>query len=192
MQFRIRDVDNEDEAAVHAAEARYREHLDSFDHRSERDLWSFFYWDFFHDGWIDRIWFDDGIGTLKLHIWAPNTKRFTDVGGDFEFLNIGFTCVFTHVVHVFFSRGGLNEWARPAHSVGFRYAEINTSPVLEQLASEDEEDYTFSSLLIELEDEGSWLEVVFCDVRVQPDEPVAFELMKANSLFELAGYRDGA
>ena len=61
--------------------------------------------------------------------------------------------------------------------LSFRYAEINTPPAAKIPKSSDDTVDFPDSLIIELTGEFSnWLEVVFEQVNVTPDEPLAFPL----------------
>ena len=190
MQFKIRDLDSDDVGVFGAADARYRAHLERFKKSTSGDLWKFFYWDFFHDGYIDQIALEDGGTKLRLHIESTNIRRLLDDNGAHEYVNVGFTCSFQNVVAMTWEREDPEPWDFGDSFRGFHYAEINTSPLLQALPQdEDSGDDTWRSLLIQLAgDHDSWLEVVFSQVDVFADEPAAFALMEASPQFAIPAY----
>ena len=97
MGFRIRNTHCESENAWKARDRLYREHLEKFNKRSNRSLWKYFYWDFFHDGMIQKINFWENPGNCVFYLTCPNIKR--KKGDDFEYINIDFKCTFRDVVY---------------------------------------------------------------------------------------------
>jgi hypothetical protein len=187
MPFRIRDPENDDPAAFKSAEKQYREHLSHYLKTSNRDLWKFFYWDFFHDGWINSIELSPDLQTVSLKITCPNIKR--RIGeDDYEYINLNFTCCFSGLLQ-FRIDSDISLLRRPPNGDPgiFRYAEINSYPGLADIKSEDE---SFYSLLIDLEVNGSksCMELVFQQVDVASAEPAAFSLMEASSQFSMPTY----
>lgn len=185
MEFRIRkDTDND--AEFKAGQKAYVKHLGRFNKTSNSDLWKFFYWDFFHDGDIKYINISADLKKVSIKLGAPNIKRFLP-SGDFEYKNVDFVCTFHNVIHLEINNKSISEWlpynAQPAT---FLAAEINTSPMLAEMQVKDE----FYSLLIEAMagDNVIWLELVFSQVDVEAEEPVAFSFMEANSQFEIPVY----
>ena len=74
MDFRIRDLSSDDASRSELADIAYREHLAAIDKSRDLDLWKYFYWDFFHDGWIRSI----SVSACAPQTWvARSTARFT-------------------------------------------------------------------------------------------------------------------
>jgi hypothetical protein len=121
-----------------------------------------------------------------MRLTCPNVERLRPDGPD-EYLSIGFTCTFENVISFHIEE----DPPTPSYDVRdmdaiFLAAEINTSPRLETCPSNDETD-RFSSILVELLVDNSriWMEVVFSDLYVEPDEPAAFALMEASPDFNV-------
>lgn len=183
MAFRIRKEYDNDQWAE--GEKAYFKHLEQFSKESDGDLWKYFYRDFFHDGQVQSLDVGPDLKTVVMGLACPNVERLRSDGRR-EYLNVDFTCTFQNVVHLRIEEDPPTSWydAQEAYAV-FLAAEINTSPLLETHAG-DEEDRS-SSMLIELlaHDSVIWMEIVFYDLRVEPDEPVAFSLMEASPEFDV-------
>ena len=185
MTFRIRK-DAED-AAWQQGEQAYHQHLEQFVKSSVEDLWKYFYWDFFHDGSVRSLEMGPDLKTVVMRLECSNIERiFSD--GRREYLDVffAFTCTFENVVclHIEEDPPTSRYDVQDADAL-FLAAEINTSPLLK--APVDDDDDRFSSLLIQLlaDDTLIWMEIVFSELRVEPDEPVAFSLMEASPDFEV-------
>jgi len=148
-------------------------------------LWKYFYWDFFHDGCVESVVVGHDLKTVVMRLGCPNVERVRS-DGQRQYLNVDFTCTFVNVVHLRIHEDPPTSWydAQDSYAV-FLAAEINTSPLLATHAAD--EDDRLSSLLIELYagDSCLWMEIVFYQLRVEPDEPVAFSLMEASPDFEV-------
>jgi len=184
MPFRIRK--ESDGAWWEDPEGAYRRHLDQFPKTSDRDLWKYFYWDFFHDGSIQSIDVGSDLKTVVMRLGCPNVERLRS-DGQREYLNVDFTCTIRNVIHLHIEEDPPTQWydTQEAYAV-FHAAEINTSPRMEAFADSDEMD-RFSSMIVELRAHDSviWMELVFSSLSVEPDEPVAFSLMEASPDFEV-------
>ncbi len=184
MTFHIRKVN--DEALWEEGERAYYKHLERFSESSQGDLWKYFYWDFFHDGTVESCETKPDLKTVVVGLNCPNIKRL-QADGEFEYLSADFTCTFENVVAFHIEEDPPTQVHDPGEAYAvFLNAEINTSPLLETPVASDEED-RFSSILIELmaHDSVIWMEIIFSDVSVEPQEPVAFSLMEASPEFDV-------
>jgi hypothetical protein len=187
MKFRIQNLDTDDRSKYEKGQKAYFKYLERFNKSSNGDLWKFFYWDFFHDGSIESISISNDLKTVAMRIIAPNIKRFLSKG-DFEYINAPFVCTFQNVVHFEIKDASPGEWfPSQTNWATFLYAEINTFPNLNKWKGEDE----FYSLLIEflVGDDTTWMELVFSQVNVEAEEPLAFSLMESDPKFEVPVYR---
>ena len=76
MAFRIRsECVNVEQDEYESKEKLYRDHLEKAAKDKDRDLWRYFYWDTFHDGYIKKVSFWDTPGTITFHITCPNIKK---------------------------------------------------------------------------------------------------------------------
>lgn len=98
MAFRIRSkCVNVEQNEYESKENLYREHLAKIAKDKDRDMWRYFYWDAFHDGYIKKISFWDAPGDITLHISCPNIKK--RKGDSFDYIKpIDFECHFRSVV----------------------------------------------------------------------------------------------
>jgi hypothetical protein len=187
MNFRIRNPDG-NEVEFEKGENAYRQHLKRFEKDARTDLWKFFGRDFFHDGSIESIQIRGDLQTVVIRLNCPNIKRLK-ADGDYEYLNAMFECTF-HTVSTFAVQYETPEhwWDVRKNVTIFLDAEINTSAVLDSFGPEDEhEPDPHYSLLVRLlaDDSIIWLELVFAQVDVVPDEPVAFALMESDPKFKV-------
>ena len=187
MNFRIRNPDG-DEGEFERCENAYRLHLKRFEKDTRTHLWKFFGWDFFHDGSIDSIRIRGDLQTVVIRLNCPNIKRLK-ADGDYEHVDVMFECTF-HTVSTFTVHYETPEhwWDARKNATIFLDAEINTSPILDGFGREDEhEPDPHYSLLIRLlaDDSIIWLELVFSQVDVVADEPVAFALMESDPKFKV-------
>ena len=190
MSFRIREIDG-DTVEHEAAEALYRKHLTQFRKTSNRDLWKFFYWDFFHDGAISQVRLSPDLLTLELDVSGPNMKRWAD--GTFTYICASFKVRFRGVrlLHIETEpdscADATSAWDDQALS--FRYGEINSHPSASQPQLGRSVDDLPYSLVVEFAgDRPTWLEVVFEQVDVEPEEPLAFALMESDPQFSMPTY----
>jgi hypothetical protein len=193
MNFKIRNLDTDDKSQYEKCERLYREHLDQFVKTSNSDLWKFFYWDFFHDGLIESITFQKDLSTVILRLDCPNIKRFKH-DGSYEYLDFSFECTFSEVLSFKIQPDKFKIFDYPVKNTKeFCYSEINTAPILKTLdCDSDEYSVPLHSLLIRLFDNNlnsyTWLEIVFNQVDVVADEPIAFALMESDQKYELPLY----
>ena len=80
-----------------ARERRYRRHVRAAAPGMPRDLRTFFGYDFFHDGTVDRFKFDAVQRIAKMHVNCPNIEQM-GADGSRRFVNRWFTCTFRVVV----------------------------------------------------------------------------------------------
>jgi len=194
MGFRIRS-DSDDDEIYEASMRAYREHLNklSQDKAVGSDLRQYFYWDFFHDGWIEEIVFRNGTAEVQMEIVCPNIKRRTK-NGDFEYINVPFLCIFRDVAYFKFERTieEENEYHYDPGQFTFLYSEIDTLPELPTFQPKDDNSGGNNSLIIEVLPAharcSSFIEIVFREVAVDAVESVAFQLMLASSEFEVPIY----
>ena len=85
MAFRIRGTDCGSPEYWETQDKIYRDHLIKFNKRNNSDLWKFFYWDFFHDGCIEKVSFWDTSGNITLHMSCPSIKK--KVGDSFTYIS---------------------------------------------------------------------------------------------------------
>ena len=186
MAFRIRSGVYVDEEGYESKEKLYREHLAKFNKNNNRDLWKFFYWDFFHDGWITKIEMWEKPGDVVFHITCPNIKKKN--GESFDFIDVDFKCIFQDVVYFHMDHPDPEAllFKKQVLPFGFVASEINTlTEILERKKIVDEDESNeFYSLVLELEaDHPFELELVFSEVDVKAAEKTAFQLMLASDHF---------
>ena len=200
MGFRIRS-DYEDDQIRETSMLAYQEHLKKLCQGElvGGDLLRYFYWDFFHDGWIEEIVFRNGTAEVQVKIVCPNIKRKTK-DGDFEYINVPFLCIFKDVAYFKFERTveETNECCQDPGQFIYLYSEIDTLPELHRFQPKngvDEDDYNWgrkNSLIIEVlpmhRNSSSFIEIVFGEVAVEAVETTAFQLMLASSQFEVPIY----
>lgn len=75
MNFRIRS-NNDDKDIILLKDEKYLNYLKKFNMNQNRDLWSFFATDFFHDGQIQNIQFLTDMRNLSFNIACPNIKLY--------------------------------------------------------------------------------------------------------------------
>lgn len=185
MNFRIRNPDSEEYAEHQKA---YYRHLEQFPKDSNTDLWKFFGWDFFHDGSVASIQIRGDLQTAVIRVNCPNIRRLR-TERDYEYVNAMFACTF-RMVSTFTLQYETPEhrWDVRKNDTQFLNAEINTSPILKSVGpGDDRHPDPHYSLLIRLlaDDSIIWLELVFSQVDVVADEPVAFALMESDPGFEV-------
>jgi hypothetical protein len=185
MRFQIRNPDAESYEEFKASEAAYSKHLEPFKKTSNSHLWKYFAQDFFHDGSIKSIGFTPDLHSVVLELDCPNIRALKE-NGEFEYVNIGFTCTFQNVIRFSLEDPNPAEWSDQLGSCSnYLYSEINTA-LPDHLAGEP----CFYSLIIECISGSAsrWIEVVFSQVDVEPHEPAAFALMVASPQFEVPGF----
>ena len=187
MNFRIRKIDTDNHAEFEMGQKAYFEHLERFKKSSNSDLWKFFYWDFFHDGPIMNITVGTDLKTVTMKLVSPNIKRLLPKD-DYEYVNAAFICTFYNIIYMKMKGPSSEDWFNSRNELAtFLHAEINTSPILDELPNKE----NFYSLLIQtlVGDDEIWLELVFSQVNVEPEEPLTFSLMEGNPQFEIPVFR---
>jgi hypothetical protein len=191
MNFRIRGIDTDNFAK---GEKAYWLHLKPFDKSANRDLWKFFGWDFFHDGEVESIQINGSLRTVVMRLGSDNIKRLKS-DGDFDPVPMMFTCTFHGVSSLTMNDEVDKRWAGLPRAecwpARFRHGEINTSPSLKspEPKGEASSDARYSLLMELPAGDGAstvWLELVFSQVDVKPDEPAAFMLMEADPNFKVS------
>jgi hypothetical protein len=181
MGFRIRS-----ESSNNA----YLNHLEKYDKSNHTDLWRFFYWDFFHDGIINEISFQNGADEVIIDITCPNIKRKTGIN-DFEYVNVDFHCEFSDVVYLNFEKHKEKEENENDDSGALSFLSSEINSLSERIGDAEE----YQSLIIEVmhsngPGNSSYVEIVFRDVIVEAIESTAFELMLASRDFEVPIYTE--
>jgi len=194
MSFKIRNTDCETQEEYEVCQKNYFQHLESFNKRSNTDLWEFFAWDFFHDGTIEKFELGPDLRTLSLHLDCPNIRSY-DQSGSYKYVSIDFVCTFKNVIHFSISDSGPTIWSdHLGRSSTFLYSEINTAIPDGLPNDEDSDSPEFYSLIIEIlgESKTIWVDLVFSQVNVLPKEPAAFAIMEADPKFHVPTYRPDA
>jgi hypothetical protein len=184
--FRIRSSDADD-PDYEAKDQRYREHLRSLDLKPSSDLLKFFGWDFFHDGLISDFKLADDGQSLSVRFQAANIRK-REEGGNRYLDPIGFTCEFTGLAHFHISASRLNRHNDPLdpreRDIQFMYAEVDTlTAELKQL--ERQYKVPSHSLIIETAPYRRGITLVFRQMEVMPDEPLAFEALMRDPSYEM-------
>lgn len=188
MYFRIRSNDDVDEKTVMNKYQEYGKFLNKFNKKENKDLWTFFETDFFHDGQIKDLQFSINLQSLSFRVSCPNIKR----SNSMTFINpIWFTCKFEGVVNFQLEIQRLDDSNDPLSlnetKVLFLESEINT------LTEEIEKynnlyDDEFISIIIKTLPMERNFSLVFNSLKVEPEEPLAFELVKQDKTFEIPPY----
>lgn len=183
MAFRIRKPDLESDQDFQASEQAYLNHLKSFDEQSHSSLWKYFATDFFHNGVIRSVSFSLGLKSLVMQIECPNIKR--RMGDDCDYISLDFICEFRGVIS--FTLHNENPElvdTSYAESSTFIGSEINTA-VPQELS-----DKKLCSLMIQtLEaDRRIWIELVFSNLSITPEEPVAYAILESDPRFSIPVY----
>ena len=184
---------NEQSPEQHALASRaYYEFLDQFDHHTNRHLFEFFGWDFFHDGEIKNLHLAS-ITSLIFDIMNPSIHR---KGRSPTYA--WFRCEFENVVWMQQEcayRDELNDPLKTAmgEQLQFNISEING---LSEQIEHFNKMYahvprTFSSLVIDCFPGRRRIGLVFQKLNVQAHEPVAFDLLRENENVELHLYKKG-
>ncbi len=191
MSFRIIETkwdSAEDGERIEESYKAYREHMAKYLDTPNTELLKFFYWDFFHDGWIDYIKMQDDFKNVEMKITCPNVKRVKD-DGEWEYINVPFICTFKSVSKFDFNYDPPEDYCHARKNpIEFIRGELNTSPLLDTYFIDDDDESPLRySLLMELmaDDCTLWLELVFYQVNVEACEPAAFALMEVDSKFEV-------
>ena len=203
MAFRIRSkCVNVEQEEYESKEKLYRDHLEKYAENKDRDLWKYFYWDTFHDGYIEKVSFGDTLGDVMLHISCPNIKKRNGDSYNYILAPIEFKCHFKDVVYFSHEYDDSEELINERYPyIEYLFSEIDTLTEIinkhyikgeDEDGEDSEEDVVFHSLILELggSDTSSYLEMVFSCVDVHPKEPLAFELMLASDDFYVPIYRE--
>jgi len=186
MNFRIRPNNIDDEIPISEFED-YFNYLNKFNKNENKDLWTFFEKDFFHDGQIKELQFSNNLQNLSFKVSCPNIKR--NNGNSSAYIKpIWFTCRFEGVVIFQLEVQKLDDINDPLSEnetkVLFLESEINTmKDELEKYKSLYDND--FISLIIKTLPVERNFSLVFQSLKVEPDEPLAFELIKQDKSFDV-------
>lgn len=204
MAFRIRktDVDYDNikqfQKEYEANDKLYREHLKNISQNKDRDLWKYFYWDTFHDGYIEKVSFWETPGNITFHMSCPNIKKRRGDSHQYISPSIEFECHFRNVVYFSYEHDDFHELANQLYcsSFEFLYSEIDTlTEIIEKHKTFDEDgegiwDYHSLIMKVMAGDTSFYIEMVFSQVDIYPKEPIAFELMLASDDFYVPIYRE--
>lgn len=190
MKFVYRKPYDDDHAEYLKGEKAYEDHLLARKPKLDRgDLWRFFGWDFFHDGLIESISMPKEYRGLEIRINGPNIEVH-GAGDEFRFINVGFTLRFQCVD--FFQIN--TDEADRTDLITYLDAEVDTLADLMAAARkrwyEQNPDYEsdklpeFHSLLI-MTLQSLSIAIVFQSLSVDPDEPMAFEMMLRDPNFKV-------
>lgn len=187
MLFRIRANDLED-PQYKTKHKKYMDFLETFDKHQNTDLWSFFAADFFHDGVIDRVSISHDMRSVSLRVSCPNIKR-KAVNNACPYLNpIWFNCHFEAVAGFRMETWKHDDLNNPLslseRTVVYLEAEINS---LEEDIEEkgDLFDKEFCSLIIKTLPADRYIVILFESLRVEPEEPATFEMIRQDRGFEV-------
>ena len=184
MAFRIRNLDVVSERDRQACEQAYLDHLKTFEDQSHSSLWKFFATDFFRDGAIRSISFEPGLRSLVMQIECPNIKRFINDG--YELVKLDFICEFRGVSHFTLQNENPSVDGKFYGAAStFIGSEINS------IIPKGTIDKRRCSLILEARDDDrrNWIEFVFSNMSVVPEEPVAFAILEADSRFHIPVYK---
>lgn len=191
MSFRIIKTERdsaEDGETIPESYKVYRKHMKKYLDTACSDLLKFFYWDFFHDGWIDYITIQKDFKTVEMKITCPNIQRQKD-DGEWEYINVPFICTFGCVAQMDYKCDPPEDYCHARmNSIEYIHGELNTSPLLNTYYIDDDDESPLRySLLMELraDDSTIWLESVFFQVDVEACEPTAFALMEVDPKFKV-------
>lgn len=181
MNFRIKSNNPNDKDLVKKNE-KYLNYLKKFNMNQNRDLWSFFATDFFHDGQIQNIQFSTDMRNLFFRIACPNIKRNNNY-----IEPIWFTCLFEGVVNFQMEVLKVDDHNNPLvenENVLFLESEINT--LTEELEKYNNiyKDEFFSIIIKTLPIQRDF-SIIFRTLTVSPIEPVAFEIIKQDKNYEI-------
>jgi hypothetical protein len=190
MDFYIRSNDDNDKDYM-AKYEEYQSHLRKFNLNEHKDLWAFFATDFFHDGIMEAFQFSQDMKRLSFRISCPNIK--VNRGDSWKYINpIWFTCRFEEIVSIQMEILKKDECNDPLavteKNVKYLESEINTlAGQIEKynIMYQDEYQEEFQSIIIKTLPCQRNISLIFRSLSVEPDEALAFELMKGNSAFEI-------
>jgi hypothetical protein len=180
MNFRIRS--NNDDKDIMLKNEKYLNYLKKFNMNQNKDLWSFFGTDFFHDGQIQNFQFSTDMRNLSFKIACPNIKH-----NNVYIEPIWFTCLFEGVVSFQMEVLKVDDYNNPLaenEDVLFLESEINT-------LTEEMEKYNnlykdeFFSIIIKTLPIQRDFSIIFRALTVTPIEPLAFEIIKQDKKYEI-------
>ncbi len=179
MEFFIRP--NNAEEGYPRKQQRYMEFLQQFERKNHPDLFAYFGADFFHDGEITAMGFQNAMQALFMRISCPNIKRYDSERTSKYIEPVWFTCFFYGVAALNMETRRLdpanNPLAGDDESVIFLESEINSlNADLSHYSSLYNEE--FCSLLVKTLPVQRNFSIIFTNVIVEPEEPAAFELLR--------------
>ncbi|MDP4267997.1 MAG: hypothetical protein Q8880_11250 [Bacteroidota bacterium] len=178
---------NDNDREAMAKHQTYMNFLENFNQDFEKDLFMYFGKWFFHDGKIENMYFSEDMKNLTMRISCPNIERVTGKPHCYAGA-IWFTCTFEGIVNYQFDVRKIDEYNEPLYSMGtrvlFDQCEINTlTESIEKYSKMYDE--TFNSIIVKTIPGQRDFSMVFQNVSVTPDEPLAFELMKRDDSFKI-------
>lgn len=183
MAFRIRKPNPESDQDVQAYEQAYLIHLKGFGEQFHSNLWKYFATDFFQGGVIRSLSFAPGMKSLVMQIECPNIKRL--MGNVCENVSLDFLCEFRGVISFnLYNENPSSVNTALAEASIYRRGEINTA-IPGALF-----DKKTCSLVIETfeADRRIWIEMVFTNLNVTPEEPVAYAILETDPRFSIPVY----
>jgi hypothetical protein len=187
--FRIRknSFDDVEEREFQKSLNAYYKHLNAFKKSSNRDLWKYFYWDFFHDSELESITIGKDFKSITMKLHCRDIKRLSSkLKYGFKNINLGFTCTFREVIN--FETQNIFRTGRILTDnicAEFISAEINTSPLLKKFKTEKNSEYSSLAMQFVSGKNVIWMEIVFSSVVIKPKNPSAFSLMQNNPKYEI-------
>ena len=198
MGFRIRTIcmNRMELKEYEAKEKLYREHLEKLSANKDRDLWKYFCWDTFHDGYIEKVSFWDTPGNITFHMSCPNIKKKNGDAFNYICPTVMFECHFRNVVFFSYEHNQFNDLRCEQYCPSFQYlsSEIDTlTEIINKYNSVDEDGDDldiYHSLIMNIlaGDTSFYMEMVFSQVDVYPKEPIAFEMMLKSNDFHVPVY----
>jgi len=176
--FKIRSVDSEE--GFLSAEEKYKQHLEQYDKSNNSDLWDFFANDVFHDGEMEDFRFSDDFHELSFRIACPNYQ--IKEKGKWKYVApVWFKCSFSDVYYFNLAVERVNRMNDPLslkeRNVIYLYSEINT--LFDEIKkAEKEYKEEFRSLIIQTNPSERYISMVFTNLSVLPEEPLAYQLAK--------------
>ncbi len=169
LSFKYKLLDGTEEEYKESSK-KYHVFLKKISNKLDTDLIDFFGFDFFHDGKIEDINITDAFKEISFRIFSPNLKLF-DEDGDFIYVNAYFKC---HLYNVPWFNSETVIERKNDSEITYLYSEINT--LKEEIAYCRKYDRRpYQSLLIKTTQ--GFLGFVFENIWVEPEEPLAFELL---------------
>lgn len=175
--FQIRNLDEDEKFA--SAEEAYTSHLKKIKDGCDANLMSYFGSDFFHDGVISSAQFSSDFQNFILNIECPNIQKKLN-GNAYYIAPIRFKCIFRKVAALGFAARVLDEYNDPFEfeniPTKFLYSEINSLSEVDYFKNTNNNNY--NSIVIKTLPSYRNISIIFEDLFVQPEEPLAFDLVR--------------